>query len=108
MIMLSREPDGSFSGMTEVSYNRKTEPGKVWQGMTGVRKANQGRGIGKWLKAEMIVYLKEHYPGINEIDTGNATTNAPMLSINRRLGFRTVRDDVTFKISVNNLLEQLD
>ena len=107
VIILSREPDGRFSGMTDVSYNRKTEPGMVWQGLTGVRRAYQGRGIGKWLKAEMIAYLKEHYPGMTEIDTGNATTNAPMLSINRRLGFQTVRDNVTFKISVDELLERL-
>jgi mycothiol synthase len=107
VIILSREPDGRFSGMTEVSYNRKTEPGVVWQGLTGVRRAYQGRGIGKWLKAEMIAYLKEHYPGMNEIGTGNATTNAPMLSINRRLGFQTVRDNITFKIGVDELIERL-
>lgn len=107
VIILSREPDGHLSGMTAVDYSRKTEPGKVWQGLTGVRKAYQGRGIGKWLKAEMIAYLKEHYPGMTEIDTGNATTNDPMLSINRRLGFQTVRDQVTFKIGVDELLKRL-
>ncbi len=107
VIILSREPDGRFSGMTLVDYNRKTEPGVVWQGLTGVRKAYQGRGIGKWLKAEMISYLTEHYPGMKEIDTGNATTNAPMLSINRRLGFQTVRDNITFKIGVDELIERL-
>jgi mycothiol synthase len=107
VVILSREPDGRFSGMTLVDYNRKTEPGKVWQGLTGVRKAYQGRGIGKWLKAEMIAYLKKHYHNMTEIDTGNATTNAPMLSINRRLGFQTVRDNVTFKIGVDELLERL-
>jgi hypothetical protein len=56
----------------------------------------------------MIAYLREHYPGMTEIDTGNATTNAPMLSINRRLGFQTVRDNVTFKIGVDELLERLE
>jgi GNAT superfamily N-acetyltransferase len=108
VILLSRELDGRFSGMTLVDYNRETEPGRVWQGLSGVRKAYQGRGIGKWLKAEMIAYLREHYPGMTEIDTGNATTNAPMLSINRRLGFQTVRDNVTFKIGVDELLERLE
>ncbi len=107
VIILSREPDGRFSGMTEVYYNRKTEPGKVWQGLTGVRRAHQGRGIGKWLKAEMIAYLKEHYPSMKEIETGNATTNAPILSINRRLGFQAVRDEMTFKIGVDELLDRL-
>jgi len=107
VIILSREPDGGYSGMTLVDYNRQTEPGKVRQGLTGVRKAYQGRGIGKWLKAEMLAFLKEHYPGMTEIDTGNATTNAPMLSINRRLGFQTIRDDETFKIGVDELLERL-
>ena len=43
-----------------------------------------------------------------EIRTGNATVNAPMLSINRRLGFKTIHDGVTYKIGVDELLEKLE
>lgn len=75
--------------------------------MTGVGHKYQGRGLGKWLKAEMIAHLKEIYPDMSEIRTGNATVNAPMLSINRRLGFKTIHDGVTYKIDVDELLEKL-
>ncbi|MGY5872254.1 MAG: hypothetical protein RTV72_08425 [Candidatus Thorarchaeota archaeon] len=105
--LLSRETEGAISGFTEVYFMRKDEPGRVNQGMTGVGRKYQGRGIGKWLKAEMIVHLKEIYPKMTEIRTGNATVNAPMLSINRRLGFKTIRDGVTFNIDVDELLEKL-
>jgi GNAT superfamily N-acetyltransferase len=106
--LISRETDGSISGLTEVGFDRKNEPGRVWQWITGVGRKYQGRGLGKWLKAEMIVYLKEVYPDMKDIRTGNATVNAPMLSINRRMGFKTIQDDITFKIGVDDLLEKLE
>jgi GNAT superfamily N-acetyltransferase len=105
---LSREADGAISGLTEISHDKKNEPGRVWQWMTGVGKKYQGRGLGKWLKAEMIAYLKETYPDMKDIRTGNATVNAPMLSINRRMGFKTIQDDITFKIDIDELLEKLE
>jgi len=106
--LLAREADGSISGFTEVYFDRKNEPGRVMQGMTGVGKKYQGRGIGKWLKAEMIDHLREIYPDMTEIQTGNATVNAPMLSINRRLGFKTIHDGVVYRIDVDELIEKLE
>lgn len=106
--VLSRESDGAISGFTEVYFNRTDQPGRVNQGMTGVCKKYQGRGLGKWVKAEMIAHLKEVYPDMAEIWTGNATVNAPMLSINRRMGFKTIRDGITFKIEVDELLKKLE
>ncbi len=106
--LLSRESDGAISGFTEVYFIRKEEPGRVNQGMTGVARKYQGRGLGKWVKAEMIAHLKEIYPDMTEIRTGNTTVNAPMLSINRRLGFKTIHDGITFKIDLDELLEKLE
>jgi len=106
--VMAHESNGVISGFTDVYFNKKDEPGRVWQGMTGVGRKYQGRSLGKWVKAEMIAYLREIYSDMTEIRTGNATVNAPMLSINRRLGFKTIHDGVTFKIGVNDLLNKLE
>ncbi len=106
--ILSRESDGAISGFTDVYFNKREELGRVFQGMTGVARKYQGRGLGKWLKAKMILHLQEIYPRMTEIRTGNATVNAPMLSINRRIGFKTIQDGITYSIGVDKLLEKLD
>ncbi|MGY5853094.1 MAG: hypothetical protein RTU92_05970 [Candidatus Thorarchaeota archaeon] len=44
--------------------------------------------MGKWLKSEMILHIREKYPDSLYIRTGNNTSNVPMLSINDRMGFK--------------------
>jgi len=50
----------------------------------------------------------EVYIEMTEIRTGNAIVNAPMLSINRRLGFKTIHDGVFYSIGVDELLKKLE
>lgn len=104
--LISREPDGAISGLTEVLYSPE-EPYKVHQDLTGVKEEYRGRGLGKWLKAEMAFYIREHYPEARFIATGNATTNAPMLSINRRMGFKEHLSGAAFNFQVEELAERL-
>jgi mycothiol synthase len=100
------EPDGTISGLTEIGHNPKT-PHRVGQGLTGVQEAYRGRGLGKWLKAEMLLTIREHYPDIEFISTGNANTNAPMLSINDRLGFVLYKQSAAYKRAIVDLVERL-
>jgi mycothiol synthase len=104
--LISREPDGAISGLTEVLYSPE-EPYKIHQDLTGVKEVYRGRGLGKWLKAEMAFYIKEHYPDVQFIATGNATTNAPMLSINQRMGFKQHIAGAAFKFQVEELAQRL-
>ncbi|MHA2249500.1 MAG: GNAT family N-acetyltransferase [Candidatus Kariarchaeaceae archaeon] len=97
--MISREENGSISGMTEIIYNPK-EPDKIQQELTGVREKYRGRGIGKWLKAEMALFIKKNYPNTEYISTGNATKNAPMLSINREMGFKLITSFHSYQIKI--------
>lgn len=62
------------------------EPGHLIQGFTGVRREYRGRGLAMALKLQVIQYAKEH--GYNLIKTWNASTNAPILDVNEKLGFR--------------------
>ncbi len=53
---------------------------------TGVLRAFRGRGIGLMLKRQSLA--RAAAAGITQVVTHNDDTNAPMLAINRRLGYR--------------------
>lgn len=99
---LTREPDGDVSGLTDVRYYPEEAP-LAYQGMTGVREQHRGHGLGKWLKAAMLLHLRDAYPEIQVLRTGNAVSNAAMLSINVRLGFKPHRERVAAQIPLEAL-----
>ena len=104
--LITREKDGSISGMTEIFYEPR-EHHRIIQGLTGVRPEFRGRGLGKWLKALMIVHIKENYPEVEFVTTGNAEANAPMLSINDRMGFKQYKSAEGYKFKTEKLVERL-
>ncbi|TLZ53306.1 MAG: hypothetical protein E6K18_00545 [Methanobacteriota archaeon] len=93
------EPDGEVSGLTEIFYV-PDEPTMLGQGLTGVRPKHTRRGLGKWLKAAMLLRVRQEFPGARVVRTGNATKNPAMLSINNRLGFRPHKHPVIAEIEL--------
>jgi mycothiol synthase len=104
--VLTREPDGVISGMTDVAWApyRRTH---IEQQFTGVRREARGRGLGKWIKAAMVLHVRELYPDAEWITTGNAGSNAPMLKINRAMGFKAYRTGVDYQITRDKLAERI-
>jgi GNAT superfamily N-acetyltransferase len=102
--MITREPDGSISGITDMNY-APYMPQFIDQGFTGVRADARGRGLGKWLKAAMLLHVRDIYPGLQTVITGNASSNGPMLAINKAMGFKQHRAGNEYQISVNKLRE---
>ena len=102
----TQEPDGRISGLTEMFYV-PDQPTFLGQGMTGVRNQDRGRGLGKWVKAAMLLRVRAELPQACVVRTGNATENAAMLSINNRLGFRPHKNPVIVEITVDALKEYL-
>ena len=96
------EPDGTISAMTDVSWAayRRT---LIEQQFTGVRPDARGRGLGKWIKAAMVLHVRDLYPDAEWIVTGNAGSNAPMLKINRTMGFKAYRTNVDYQMSRDEL-----
>ena len=92
------EPDGDISGLTEVTHTPDSK-WIGWQGLTGVRDVHRGRGLGKWLKAEMLLRVRRDFPEVRVVSTGNASSNEAMLSINERLGFRTHKEPVIVEMT---------
>jgi GNAT superfamily N-acetyltransferase len=58
---------------------------------TAVVTAHRGNGLGLWVKAAMLEWLRAEWPAVLEIETDNAEDNAHMLAVNERLGFRPLR-----------------
>jgi mycothiol synthase len=101
--MLTREPDGVISGITDMNYAPSWKPGIIHQGFTGVRSDARGRGLGKWLKAAMLLHVHELYPLVEVVATENAGSNAPMLGINKKMGFKEYRAGSEYQISREKL-----
>lgn len=103
---ITREKDYHISGLTEMLMV-ESMPWKAIQNLTGVREKYRGRGLGKWLKADMLLFVRDNYPDIKYITTGNAYSNAPMLAINTRLGFTTYKQAKNFMFELKELREKL-
>jgi len=106
-VMFSREADGTLSGLTEMAHNPKRGH-RIGQGLTGVQAQYRGRGIGKWLKAKMLLYMRDTFPDVEFIATQNAMSNAAMNSINERLGFKQYKHSTLFKINVADIAQKLE
>jgi len=101
----SKEGDGSISGLTEIIY-LKENGHKVNQMLTGVGARYRGRGLGKLLKALMLLEIRGRYPGVKYVATGNADSNAPMLGINTKLGFKKHQSVLVYKMKIGPGLTQ--
>ena len=100
------EATGEFVGLTDITL-RPGSPDRVWVGDTAVEPARRGLGLGKWLKAAMTRRILDELPDVRWVITHNAGSNAPMLGINRALGFRVAAVTTTWQIPAKRLREQL-
>lgn len=105
--MITREANGDISGITEIRHSHIEQIERIAQRTTGVKLEFRRRGLGKWLKSEMLVYIKNNLPKAGYIVTGNADHNAPMNSINQRLGFKPFYHVSSYKFTLSNLQEKL-
>jgi mycothiol synthase len=85
-------PSGEFAGFT-VLRTQDLQPDLAWQWDTGVHPEHRNRGLGRWLKAEMIERIVAAYPQLERVDTYNAGSNRPMLDINIAMGFRSIYEE---------------
>jgi len=104
--VLTREPDGTISAMTDISAHVH-KPTMLEQQFTGVRPDARGRGLGKWIKAAMLLHMRELYPRAEWIVTENAHSNGPMLKINRAMGFKAYREGVEYQVTRDQIRAKL-
>ncbi len=86
---LAITPDGEAVANTDLIVPRSDLP-KAYQWSTLVRRDHRGHHLGAAVKLQNLLALQERYSERTEIHTTNSETNATMIGINERLGFRVV------------------
>lgn len=104
--MVTIEPNGQLSALTKIKYYEDS-PEHLRQGITGVVASERGRGLAKWLKAAMLLHVKDRYPEVEYISTGNSSINAPMRAINERMGFKVKHRKEFYKLMIADAKERL-
>lgn len=105
-VAVSVAPDGRFCGYSAV-YWWAGEPLLVQQGDTAIDPVHRNLGLGRWLKAAMVQRLLLERPQVKRVRTGNAGSNAPMLAINRALGFRPAYTVTGWQVARDDLAAYL-
>lgn len=72
----------------------------AYQGITIVDPAHRGHRLGMLVKLANLRLLRERFPHVTAIWTGNADVNAHMLAINEALGFAPVDARLSYKRTV--------
>lgn len=107
LTVMMREKNGDISGLSDVFYMPSKAP-ILQQALTGVDQNYRGQGKGKWVKAAMLLKIREKFPDIKTISTGNATSNAPMIAINERLGFYLHHETYNMQVETEKLGKYLE
>lgn len=89
VLIAVHRPSGDFAGYTMLQ-TMDLQPDLAWQWDTGVDPTHRNKGLGRWLKAEMILRTIASFPDLARVDTYNAGSNEPMLNINIAMGFKPV------------------
>lgn len=85
-VVVARHASGELAGHTQLVF--PDHPDDVYQWDTLVLRDHRGHGLGMSLKVEAMRASADLLAARRRILTYNAETNAPMIAVNERLGFR--------------------
>lgn len=94
------EASGDYAGVSNL-WRSAADPGELYTGFTGVKRAYRRRGIALALKLKAVAFAQTH--GNPTIKTWNAQKNRPMLAINERLGFVKQPAWIAFRKKMNEV-----
>jgi GNAT superfamily N-acetyltransferase len=90
---------GAVAGHTVVAVEAD-RPHLGDQHDTTVVRAHRGHRLGLLLKADMMRWLREVEPELRTISTQNAASNAHMIAVNERLGYRVMGGSTEYQRDV--------
>jgi RimJ/RimL family protein N-acetyltransferase len=95
--LILRDENNEMIGLSLLMINK--DGAIADQRLTGVKKEWRRKGLAKWLKAKMLLMVKNDHPKVSEIRTECFSANEPMIAINKALGYELYRTDHDFYIS---------
>lgn len=101
------KPTGEMVAHSDVMFPRNW-PQRAYQNDTGVNPAHREKGLGRWLKAQMLLDIMRGRPAVTSIVTFNAGSNDAMLGINYAMGFRTVGEFPAYQVLLDVARPKLD
>lgn len=96
------DANGELAAMADLLWFPDT-PDRAGHNLMGVRRDRRGQGLGKAIKAAALLHVRKALPTVELMTTGNNEVNAPMLAINRQLGFFTHRSGGFYEIPADAL-----
>jgi GNAT superfamily N-acetyltransferase len=97
-LVVLRDPKGAVVAMSEAAWDSRS-PKIVHQTLTAIARPWRGRGLARAIKAALLRQIRSVSPAAREVRTFNAESNAPILAVNRRLGFSGLRRHVDYQIT---------
>ncbi|HEX7167857.1 MAG TPA: GNAT family N-acetyltransferase [Acidimicrobiales bacterium] len=98
---------GHFAGFTQMFFT-KWRKERAFQGGTAVDPPHRDKGLGRWLKAAMLLRILDEKPEVEKVDTWNAGSNEPMLGINHALGFAPIEVWVGHQADIDVVTKHLE
>jgi mycothiol synthase len=105
-LYLKDNTNGKLAGLTEVFWN-PNRPRILNQAFTGTYPIYRNRGLGRWLKAEMMNKILNERPEVEFIRTNNANSNAAMLKINTEMGFKPYISNTVWQVETEKIEKYL-
>ncbi|MEU4832093.1 GNAT family N-acetyltransferase [Streptosporangium sp. NPDC023615] len=93
------ESDGSIAGFTELVVPGDGKGDGQHYG-TGVLPEHRGRGLARWMKAEMIRQVRERYPDLTGLLADTAESNTRMRAVNDALGYRPTHRTFQYQLDL--------
>lgn len=75
-------------GMTNVWITSRSNPVRLYQFMTGIKRDYRGRDLALYMKAVMLIRLLKDFSDFSYIEADNHPDNLHIIDINRRLGYK--------------------
>ena len=101
------KPTGDFVGYTSLVFQAlHPETSNQWD--TGVDPEHRNLGLGRWLKAAMMLKFLVEHPDVKVVETQNADSNEPMLNINVAMGFKPTKHEIIYQGELDPVIDYLN
>lgn len=99
MLIAIDDATGETASFTEIFHDPRV-PSVLHQGGTATVPSHRGKGLGKWVKAQMVERVLKDLPEARYVRTDNAASNDAMLAINVGMGFKPAWEEIIWQVPV--------